>query len=167
MKGIQAALMVLFLIIIMPVNGQAATNTSIDVNNPDNREINRKCVRCHLKENKALVLQWENSPHAKANEGQIGCYTCHAAKKGDELGFLHEGAFIKAVLSPNDCRPCHEQETEQMALSRHSFRTALPGSLKLAVSVIRVPNIPKRKFMKSPNTELPFTRPRLDKAAMR
>ena len=108
---------------------QAATRISIDVKNPGNREINRRCVTCHLKENKSLVLQWENSPHAVAEEGQIGCYTCHAAKKGDELGFMHEGAFIKAILSPNDCRQCHEQQAEQMALSRHATAGEVVASL--------------------------------------
>jgi hypothetical protein len=90
------------------------------VNNPANREINRECIMCHLKENKALVLQWENSPHAAAKEGQVACFTCHAADKGDELGYMHEGAFIKAILSPNDCQQCHEPEAKQMAVSHHA-----------------------------------------------
>ena len=85
----------------------ALTEASFDVKNSKNIEINTKCITCHLKENKSLVRQWERSAHAAAKEGQVGCYTCHAANKGDEMGYEHEGAFIKAVLTPNDCSKCH------------------------------------------------------------
>ena len=129
MSWTRPVLIVLVLVIFAAGNGNAATETSIDVNSLENREINRKCVKCHLKENKALVLQWENSPHAAAEEGQIGCYTCHAAEQGNELGFLHEGAFIKTLLSPNDCRQCHERETQQMLMSRHAAAGEIVASL--------------------------------------
>ena len=107
----------------------AATSLSIDIKNPANNTINQKCLMCHLKENKSLVLQWENSPHAAAKEGQIGCYTCHAAEKDDELGYMHEGAFIKALLSPTDCQHCHESQTRQMAGSRHAAAGEIMASL--------------------------------------
>jgi hypothetical protein len=42
-----------------------------------------------------LVLQWENSPHGAAKEGQIACFTCHAAEKGDVMGYIHEGTFYQ------------------------------------------------------------------------
>ena len=70
--------------------------------------------------NKSLVFQWENSPHAAAKEGQVGCYTCHASDEGDELGYMHEGAFIKAILVPSDCGRCHEPQTKQMSQSHHA-----------------------------------------------
>ena len=60
------------------------TKESFDVKNPKVQEINKKCITCHLKENKSLVMQWEESPHAAAKEGQVGCYNCHAADQGDE-----------------------------------------------------------------------------------
>ena len=59
----------------------AATEASVNLKDAGNNITNQKCARCHLKENKSLVLQWENSPHAAARDGQIGCYTCHAAEK--------------------------------------------------------------------------------------
>ena len=62
------------------------TQASFDVKSPYNQEMNKKCITCHLKENKSLVLQWETSAHAAAKEGQVGCYTCHAAEAGDEMG---------------------------------------------------------------------------------
>ena len=89
----------------------ALTQASFDVKDPTNQEMNKKCITCHLKENKSLVMQWENSAHAAAKEGQVGCYTCHAAEKGDEMGYKHEGAFIKAILSPTDCAKCHAYPT--------------------------------------------------------
>ena len=42
----------------------ALTDASFDVKNLKNREINKKCITCHLKENKSLVRQWERSAHA-------------------------------------------------------------------------------------------------------
>ncbi|SDU53268.1 Seven times multi-haem cytochrome CxxCH [Desulfobacula phenolica] len=108
---------------------QALTEASFDVKNPKNQEMNKKCITCHLKENKSLVLQWENSAHAAAKEGQVGCFTCHAADKGYELGYEHEGAFIKAVLSPRDCAKCHEPEAREMAQSHHATAGEIMASL--------------------------------------
>lgn len=107
----------------------ATTKASFDVKNPKNVETNKKCITCHLKENKSLVLQWEKSAHAAAKEGQIGCYTCHAADQGDEMGYNHEGAFIKAILSPSDCASCHEPEAKEMAKSHHATAGEIMASL--------------------------------------
>lgn len=106
-----------------------STKASLEVRNPRIQEINKKCVTCHLKENKSLVLQWENSPHAAAKEGQVGCYNCHAAEKGDEYGYDHEGAFIKTILSPNDCGECHKPEAEEMKVSHHATAGEIMASL--------------------------------------
>ena len=107
----------------------ALTDASFDVKNPKNQEMNKKCVTCHLKENRSLVLQWENSAHAAAKDGQVGCYTCHAANKGDEMGYMHEGAFIKAILSPNDCAKCHTDAAKEMAESHHATAGQILASL--------------------------------------
>ncbi|MBF0242493.1 MAG: hypothetical protein HQK64_08450 [Desulfamplus sp.] len=80
-------------------------------------------------ENKSLVKQWEASAHAAAKEGQVGCYNCHAADAGDETGYMHEGAFIKAILSPNDCSKCHEPEAKEMANSHHATAGEIMASL--------------------------------------
>ncbi len=122
----------------------ALTQESFDVKNPKVQEMNKKCITCHLKENKSLVLQWEASAHAAAKEGQVGCYNCHAADKGDELGYQHEGAFIKAILSPNDCAKCHEPEAKEMAISHHATAGEIMASLDnmLAEVVGGMPNNP-------------------------
>ena len=72
----------------------ATTKASMDANNEFNKAANVKCVNCHLKENKAMVLQWKNSPHAAAN---VACYNCHAGDKDDILAYEHEGAVIKTI----------------------------------------------------------------------
>jgi len=120
----------------------ALTEESFDVKNPKVQEMNKKCITCHLKENKSIVLQWENSAHAAAKEGQVGCYNCHAAEKGDEMGYQHEGAFIKAILSPNDCAKCHEPEAKEMAISHHATAGEIMASLDnmLAEVVGGMPN---------------------------
>jgi len=129
MSLIRTALIVLVLGIFTVGTAFGLTQESFDVKNPKMQEINKKCITCHLKENKSLVLQWENSPHAAAKDGQVGCYTCHAAEKGDEMGYMHEGAFIKAILSPNDCAKCHEPEAAQMAVSHHATAGEIMASL--------------------------------------
>ncbi len=121
----------IFAVISFIVSGTAfgLTQESFDVKNPKMQEINKKCVTCHLKENKSLVMQWEESAHAAAKDGQVGCYTCHAAAPGDEMGYQHEGAFIKAILSPTDCAKCHEPEAKEMALSHHATAGEIMASL--------------------------------------
>ncbi len=126
---LRSAFVVLLLGVFVAGTAYGLTQESYDVKNPKVIEINKKCITCHLKENKSLVLQWENSPHAAAKEGPVSCYNCHAAEKGDELGYMHEGAFIKAILTPNDCQKCHVPETAQMAVSHHATAGEIMASL--------------------------------------
>jgi len=60
--------LLIFMILSIFTAGAAfgLTQESFDVRNPNNQEMNKKCITCHLKENKSLVLQWENSAHAAA-----------------------------------------------------------------------------------------------------
>ena len=58
---IRSAFIVFILGIFAAGTALATTQASFDVKNPKNQEINKKCIMCHLKENKSLVLQWENS----------------------------------------------------------------------------------------------------------
>jgi len=106
--------------LFMAVPSFAATKASSNVTDAKVKEMNVKCVNCHLKENNSLVQQWKNSPHAAAQDGQVSCYNCHAAEKGDILGYEHEGAFIKTALSPKDCGYCHEREVKEQQNSHHA-----------------------------------------------
>ncbi len=129
MCKIKWALIVLVIGVFATGTAFGLTQESFDVKNPKMQEINKKCIMCHLKENKSLVLQWETSPHAAAKGGQVGCFTCHAAEKGDEIGYMHEGSFIKAILTPNDCAKCHEPVAKQMAVSHHATAGEIMASL--------------------------------------
>ena len=104
----------------------AATKMSTKVRQEGVKDANDKCVTCHLKENRSLVDHWENSAHQVAD---VGCYTCHAAEKGDEMGYDHEGAFIKTIISPNDCKFCHEKEVAEMTNSHHATAGQIMASL--------------------------------------
>ena len=107
----------------------AVTQFSKDVTNAKVKELNKKCMMCHLKENKSLVLQWQESPHAAAKEGPIGCYTCHAADPGDPIGYQHEGAFIKTLMTPKDCSYCHKREYTEYTNSHHATAGQILASL--------------------------------------
>jgi hypothetical protein len=107
----------------------ATTEQSKNTQDEASKALNVKCINCHLKENTSLVKQWQHSPHAAAQDGQIGCYNCHAANKGEELGYEHEGAFIKTILSPMDCNYCHEREVKEMVNSHHATAGEIMASL--------------------------------------
>lgn len=41
----------------------------------------------------------------------VGCYECHGLNPGQHQdNFEHFGFRINVVVSPNDCRVCHEEE---------------------------------------------------------
>ena len=107
----------------------ATTEKSKNTQDPEIKALNVKCINCHLKENNSMVQQWQYSPHAAAKEGQVGCMNCHAANKGDELGYEHEGAFMKTIQSPNDCKYCHEREVKEMVVSHHASAGQIMASL--------------------------------------
>ncbi len=75
------------------------------------------CINCHQKENPGLFNQWKNSKHG---ENDIGCIDCHEAKSTDPDAFDHHGAKIATLVTPNDCRKCHEKEAEQVTKSYHA-----------------------------------------------
>ena len=104
----------------------ATTKASSKVRNETNIDRNDKCVTCHLKENRSLVDQWDHSVHA---DSKVGCYTCHAADKKDPTGYEHEGALIKTIMTPNDCKFCHENEVKEMTNSHHATAGQIMASL--------------------------------------
>ncbi len=114
----------------------ATTEQSKNTQDETVKAINVKCVNCHLKENGSLVKQWQHSPHAAAKDGQVGCYNCHAANKGEEIGYDHEGAFIKTILSPLDCKYCHEREVKEMVNSHHATAGEIMASLDNVVGEV-------------------------------
>ena len=103
-----------------------ATNSSVKVRHSDVEDKNEKCITCHLKENRALVHQWESSAHQAAN---VGCYSCHASDKDDPLAYYHEGAYIRTIVTPKDCAFCHEKEAKEMGESHHATAGQIMASL--------------------------------------
>ena len=104
----------------------ATTKASSKVRHESVKDANDKCITCHLKENRSLVDHYENSSHADAD---VGCFTCHSAAKDDILGYEHEGAFIKTIQTPNDCKFCHTREVKETALSHHATAGEMMASL--------------------------------------
>lgn len=115
-----------FIAVFLTSSAFGTTRLSTKVKDEAVQDKNDKCVVCHNKENHSLVDAWENSAHADA---QVGCYTCHAADKEDPLGYDHEGAFIKTILTPNDCQSCHEKEVKEMTNSHHATAGQIMASL--------------------------------------
>ncbi len=86
----------------------------------------KECVDCHRKESQSLVQQWGASKHYGAN---VGCYECHAAKPGDVDGFMHYKRRIATIVSPKDCKTCHEKEVTEFESSHHAQAGKILGSL--------------------------------------
>ena len=82
----------------------------------------QQCVTCHQEVSPGLVHQWEGSLHA---ESGISCYDCHSADETEADAFLHEGAYIATLVTPNDCGECHEQESAEFQPSHHAKAGAI------------------------------------------
>jgi hypothetical protein len=84
------------------------------------------CVDCHLRDSPALVMEWEKSQHAVYG---VGCYDCHVAEPDDPDGWLHEGDYVSALVTPADCARCHQREFEQFSRSHHAKAGEILASL--------------------------------------
>ncbi|HPM78054.1 MAG TPA: multiheme c-type cytochrome [bacterium] len=85
-------------------------------------EVEKSCIECHLRETPAIVMDWKNSMHGRAN---VTCGDCHRAAKQDPDAFQCEGLrgkniFISAIPTPRDCSRCHPVEAEQFGRSDHA-----------------------------------------------
>ena len=85
-----------------------------------------ECVDCHKKENPALYEQWGASLHFRGN---VGCFECHAAEKGEPDAFEHYDETISVLVTPRDCSRCHEREVEEFEASHHAKAGRILGSL--------------------------------------
>ncbi len=89
-------------------------------------EKSKDCYDCHKDETPGIYKQWGASKHFGAN---VGCYECHAAKKGEKDAFKHKGEWISVIVSPKDCGNCHATEARQMMESHHANAGNIIGSL--------------------------------------
>ncbi|MFP3984016.1 MAG: multiheme c-type cytochrome [Desulfurivibrionaceae bacterium] len=129
MKNWSKVFMLTALAVFAASAAYGTTDYSKKAKDEEIQDKNTKCINCHLKENRSLVLQWENSPHAAAEDGRVGCYNCHAANPDDDLAYKHEGVVIKTIQTPKDCGYCHEDETKEMTNSHHATAGQIMASL--------------------------------------
>lgn len=76
-----------------------------------------RCEGCHLKNGRGGVMQWRASSHYEAS---VGCFECHKANAEDTDAYEHYGEIISTIVSPLDCKPCHEAEVNQFLNSHHA-----------------------------------------------
>jgi len=101
------------------------------------------CIDCHLSETPGIVKDWESSRHSKTTpvvaqkkselerrissqtipqyfqSVVVGCYECHSQNSDKHAdNFEHFDYNINVVVSPNDCRTCHQQEVEEYSKSK-------------------------------------------------
>ena len=100
---------------------------------------NESCVTCHTKDSPALVMEWEESMHAKVG---IGCVECHAANEGEIDAWKHEGVYVSALVTPKDCSTCHQKEFDEFSKSHHAKAGEILASLDniLAEKVAGLPH---------------------------
>ena len=86
------------------------------------------CIGCHSEKGagKVIVEQWKLSKHAQVG---VGCLECHTAQEGDVDAFEHEGSLIATIVTPNDCKKCHEKEVMEFVNSHHADAGMIMGSL--------------------------------------
>ncbi|MCK4856632.1 MAG: hypothetical protein KAT58_01560 [candidate division Zixibacteria bacterium] len=75
------------------------------------------CMTCHKEKSPGLYQQWFMSPHAMH---KVTCVDCHGAQKGDDDGYLHEGALIATLVTPQDCGACHKKQAAEVENSYHA-----------------------------------------------
>jgi len=86
----------------------------------------KACIECHKLQSTVIYEQWGDSKHFRGN---IGCFECHKAEKGEIDAFDHYGQLISTIVSPKDCARCHEKEVEEFVASHHSKAARILGSL--------------------------------------
>src|SRR6516162_3002021 len=77
----------------------------------------KQCVECHQQSTPGIVEHWKGSTHARK---AIGCVECHQAETSDADAFDHYGAVIATVVTPMDCRRCHQTEYQEFSHSHHA-----------------------------------------------
>lgn len=103
----------------------------------------KACITCHEMYTPGIVRDWRASLHAQITPAQalkkpeiarrisvaalpdglsgiaVGCFECHSRNpEAHKDNFRHNGYKINVVVSPEDCRICHEKEVAQYAGSK-------------------------------------------------
>jgi hydroxylamine dehydrogenase len=88
--------------------------------------VSAECIKCHKDTDRGIFEQWGESRHFRAN---VGCFECHQAAQGESDAFEHFGQYIATIVSPKDCKQCHEKEASEFSASHHSKAGRILGSL--------------------------------------
>lgn len=98
------------------------------------------CIACHAIYTPGIVKDWQSSRHAHFTPAMslklpdlerrmsaptvperyakfaVGCYECHSQNPdAHKDNFKHNGYRINVLVTPNDCKTCHEKEVAQYA----------------------------------------------------
>lgn len=127
-KNIVVAVLGLLLLAMLVVVSYREAQTIREEKDPPAvvSELNKRCVDCHSLITPVIAQQWEHSTHG---EKGVGCIECHQAQEGDADGFMHEGQFIATIVTPMDCRKCHEEVVDEFLTSHHSAAGKILHSL--------------------------------------
>ncbi len=127
-----AALGILFLVSLIFVQvmevirkGQEAGLIAGHISTPTE---SKDCVECHQqsKNSPGIVDHWEGSTHALKG---VACYDCHQAREEDPDSFMHYGKVIATIVTPLDCKRCHEREYTEFTNSHHAKAGNILASL--------------------------------------
>ena len=75
-----------------------------------------KCAECHANQQYSVVHEYELSKHAAKG---ISCLDCHQPQLGQRKK-EHNGFVITTIITPGNCRVCHEQIYQEFLRSRHA-----------------------------------------------
>ncbi len=134
-----------------------------------------ECLDCHAILHPGIVADWKKSRHARMTPGAaasvagparkvssktfpdhlksttVGCAECHGLRpEAHQDTFEHNGYSIHMVVSPDDCRTCHEIEADQYSKNIMSYAH---GNLadntlyqKLELSILGKPSLDNGKI---------------------
>jgi len=138
-----------------------------------------ECMDCHMETHPGIVMDWQNSRHARmtpqkaamvkglANklssktipeelqETAVGCAECHMLRPQAHADtFDHNGYDIHVVVSPDDCGTCHSQERTQYAQNpmSHAYGNLASNALfqKLEKSINGTPERANGRIVHKP-----------------
>ncbi len=126
-RGIIAVLSILFLVALLIVAWvEGGKKRVVTKPKPIMSGDSSKCFDCHVQKTPVIAEQWRDSKHAQMG---VGCYECHKAGKEEADAFLHEGKYIKSIVTPNTCATCHSDIVKEFEHSHHSKAAQFTGSL--------------------------------------
>ena len=103
-------LIIIFLFTKLPSGGVSQNTKQVSFNSAD------KCAACHKRVTPDIVEQFSQSTMARSG---VRCTDCHVVDKSNPMGKEHQGFFITASPTPQQCANCHPAETKQFEHSRH------------------------------------------------